>query len=424
MEQYSGFVHLDFDKLTPEQLTTAFQIIIAIPYTFLCFISPSGNGLKVFIEVKTGAEHHDTAYLQVMKYYEDATGLKADVKCKDITRLCFVSHDPQLYKNIYNEKFTVQDISVQAKPAPVVAIQQPKEESTTTDEYLLIFQQQILFTNQKTEYIDGNRNNYIYHLASNCNRVGIPQVGIPQPHTEILCSQHYNLPEGEIKNSVSSAYKHHQSEFAKFANAANNAKLQSATPPVYDPAEDYLKTTPTFPEEVFDATFPEEVFDALPHILKEGVRAFTDSRKRDVFLTGALSIISGCLPKVTGIYFNERVYPHLFTFIIAPSASGKGVLNNAKRIGDKYHQKILQQSRDAQKIYETELAEFKRQEFKKNKGAEPAPEKPQQPPFKIVFIPADCSQARMVEHLQANEGQGIICETEADTMSGAKKQDL
>ncbi|HRF24905.1 MAG TPA: DUF3987 domain-containing protein, partial [Chitinophagaceae bacterium] len=72
----------------------------------------------------------------------------------------------------------------------------------------------------------------------------------------------------------------------------------------------------------------------------------------------------------TGIYFNERVYPHLFTFIIAPSASGKGVLNNAKRIGDKYHQKILQQSRDAQKIYETELAEFKRQEFKKNKGAE------------------------------------------------------
>ena len=58
MEQYSGFVHLDFDKLTTEQLNAAFQIIAAIPYTFLCFISPSGNGLKVFIEVNTGAEHH------------------------------------------------------------------------------------------------------------------------------------------------------------------------------------------------------------------------------------------------------------------------------------------------------------------------------------------------------------------------------
>ena len=409
MEQYSGFVHLDFDKLTPEQLIAVFQIIIAIPYTFLCFISPSGNGLKVFIEINTGAEHHDTAYQQVKQYYEKATGLKADVKCKDITRLCFVSYDPQLYKNIYNEKFPVQDIPVQAKPIPAVTIQEQKEESTQTDEYLLIFQQQITFTNQKANYENGNRNNYMYLLASNCNRAGLSQ-----SDTEILCAQHFDLSEREIKDSVNSAYKHHSTEFAKFANTA---KMQSAeqqpSQPDDDPLEDYLKTTPTI---------PDEVYEALPHILKEGARAFTDKRKRDVFFTGAISIISGCLPKVTGIYFNERVYPHLYTFIIAPAASGKGVLKNAKRLGDKYHQKILLQSRDGQKIYESELAEYKRLEFKKNKG-EPAPEKPQPPPFKIVFIPADCSQARMVEHLQANDGQGIICETEADTMSGAKKQD-
>ncbi|OSZ80205.1 hypothetical protein CAP36_02840 [Chitinophagaceae bacterium IBVUCB2] len=409
MEQYSGFVHLDFDKLSPVQLIASFQIIAAIPYTFLCFISPSGNGLKVFIEVKTGAEHHDTAYQQVKQYYENATGLKADVKCKDITRLCFVSHDPQLYKNIYNEKFPVQDIPVQQKPVPVVTMQEPKEDSTASDEYLLIFQQQITFTNQKANYENGNRNNYMYLLASNCNRAGVPQ-----SDTEILCAQHFDLSEREIKDSVNSAYKHHSTEFAKFANSA---KMQSAeqqpSQPDDDPLEDYLKTTPTI---------PDEVYEALPHILKEGARAFTDKRKRDVFFTGAISIISGCLPKVTGIYFNERVYPHLYTFIIAPAASGKGVLKNAKRLGDKYHQKILLQSREAQKIYESELAEYKRLEFKKNKG-EPAPEKPQPPPFKIVFIPADCSQARMVEHLQANDGQGIICETEADTMSGAKKQD-
>ena len=53
LEMYSGFVHLDFDKLTPEQLQTAFAIISKISYTSLCFISPSGNGLKVFVEVST-----------------------------------------------------------------------------------------------------------------------------------------------------------------------------------------------------------------------------------------------------------------------------------------------------------------------------------------------------------------------------------
>ena len=78
MMQYSGFVHLDFDKLSPQQLTDALQVIAQIPYTFLCFTSPSGNGLKVFIEVNTGSEHHETAYRQVKEYYEEATGLKAD----------------------------------------------------------------------------------------------------------------------------------------------------------------------------------------------------------------------------------------------------------------------------------------------------------------------------------------------------------
>lgn len=93
---------------------------------------PKRQRVKVFIEVNTGAEHHDTAYQQVMEYYQNATGLKADVKCKDITRLCFVSHDPQLYKNIYNEKFPVKDIPVQAKPVPVVTMHEIREESYRT----------------------------------------------------------------------------------------------------------------------------------------------------------------------------------------------------------------------------------------------------------------------------------------------------
>jgi len=413
LEMYSGFVHLDFDKLSPEQLDTAFKVIAEIPYTFLCFISPSGNGLKVFIEVNTGIEHHDTAYLQVQQYYEEATGLKADPSCKDITRLCFMSYHPGLYKNIYNEKFKVQ---VQE----VISKQEVKQKQQTTAPAMqdlpdtnlnaaFLFNQQIQFTNQKASYTDGNRNNYIYLLASNCNRAGLSQ-----SDTELLCSQHFDLPEREILEAVKSAYTHHAGEFAKFAKSA---KLQPAKPNTQaedeDPLEDYLKTTPTI---------PDEVYEALPHILKEGSIAFSDKRKRDVFFTGAIAIISGCLPKVTGIYFQERVHPHLYTFIIAPAASGKGVLKNAKRLADKYHQEVLGASREAQKRRDAEMVDYKELQRNRKKG-EPAPEKPNEPPFKIVFIPADSSHSRMIEHLQNNDGQGIICETEADTMSGAKKQD-
>ena len=193
LEMYSGFVHLDFDKLTPEQLQTAFAIICKISYTSLCFISPSGNGLKVFVEVSTELEHHDIAYLQVQKYYEDATGLKADPSCKDVTRLCFMSHDPNAYRTIQNEKFIValpqfiqeQQSQTPTAIAPVVPIEQAEPEDLNIT---FLFNQQIQFTNQKASYTDGNRNNYIYLLASNCNRVGLSQ-----SDTEILCTQHYDL---------------------------------------------------------------------------------------------------------------------------------------------------------------------------------------------------------------------------------------
>jgi len=413
LEMYSGFVHLDFDKLTPEQLDTAFKVIAEIPYTFLCFISPSGNGLKVFIEVNTGIGHHDTAYLQVQQFYEEATGLKADPSCKDITRLCFMSYHPGLYKNIRNEKFKVQlpetkiQEPVRENTEPIIPPHQnePEEDLNTA----FIFNQQIQFTNQKSQYTDGNRNNYIYRLASNCNRAGLSQSDV-----ELLCTQHFDLPEREILEAIKSAYTHHEGEFAKFAKSA---KLQTSKQlPISeeeDPLQDYLKTTPTI---------PDEVYEALPCILKEGSIAFSDSRKRDVFFTGAIAIISGCLPKVTGIYFQERVHPHLYTFIIAPAASGKGVLKNAKRLADKYHQQVLNASREAQKKHDAEMLDYKEMQRNRKKG-EPAPEKPNEPPFKIVFIPADSSHSRMIEHLQNNGGQGIICETEADTMSGAKKQD-
>jgi len=403
MENYSGFVHLDFDKLTPEQLNAAFQIIAAIPYTFICFISPSGNGLKVFIEVNTGAEHHDTAYQQVMEYYQNATGLKADVKCKDITRLCFVSHDPELYKNIYNEKFPVKDIPVQAKPVPVVTMHEIREEPTAPDEYLLTFQQQITFTNQKTEYTNGNRNNYMYLLASNCNRAGIPQ-----SDTEILCAQHFDLSEKEIKDSVSSAYKHHQPEFAKFANTA---KLQTTDQP---PTEDYLKNTPTI---------PEELYMQMPELLKQGAMAFTDERERDVFLTGALAILSGCLPGVKGVYAGNEVFPNLFSFAIAPAASGKGALKFAKMLADEYHSFVLTASREAESHFNQEMSEHKQKLHSKKKSDTSMEEVPIKPSFKVVYIPANTSYAKILWHLEQNEGTGIICETEADTLGNVFKQE-
>ena len=45
--------------------------------------------------------------------------------------------------------------------------------------------------------------------------------------------------------------------------------------------------------------------------------------------------------KYTAEYGGRTVYPHLFSFILAPAASGKGALQSSKELADKYHEEVL-----------------------------------------------------------------------------------
>ena len=400
LEMYSGFVHLDFDKLTPEQLQTAFAIISKISYTSLCFISPSGNGLKVFVEVSTELEHHDIAYLQVQKYYEDATGLKADPSCKDVTRLCFMSHDPNAYRTIQNEKFIValpqfiqeQQSQTPTAIAPVVPIEQAEPEDLNIT---FLFNQQIQFTNQKASYTDGNRNNYIYLLASNCNRVGLSQ-----SDTEILCTQHFDLSEREIKTAVNSAYSHHTQEHKKF-----------------EPKQKATDQEETKPEEQMP-TLPDAVFDTIPEFLKHITEVATTKEERDILLLGSLVTLSVAFPKLIGKYGDNPVNTNLFIFISAKASAGKGILIHCRKLVEPIHLALRNQAKIMKQQLEVDM-----QEYNANKGKDANTEKPQKPPQKMLFIPANNSATGFLEILGDSDKRGLIFETEGDTLAKAFKSD-
>ena len=400
LEMYSGFVHLDFDKLTPEQLQTAFAIISKISYTSLCFISPSGNGLKVFVEVSTELEHHDIAYLQVQKYYEDATGLKADQSCKDVTRLCFMSHDPNAYRTIQNEKFIValpqfiqeQQSQTPSAIAPVVPIEQAEPEDLNIT---FLFNQQIQFTNQKASYTDGNRNNYIYLLASNCNRVGLSQ-----SDTEILCTQHFDLSEREIKTAVNSAYSHHTQEHKKFEPKQKATDQEEAQPEEQMP------------------TLPDAVFDTIPEFLKHITQVATTKEERDILLLGSLVTLSVAFPKLIGKYGDNPVNSNLFIFISAKASAGKGILIHCRKLVEPIHLALRNQAKIMKQQFEVDM-----QEYNANKGKDANTEKPQKPPQKMLFIPANNSATGFLEILGDSDKRGLIFETEGDTLAKAFKSD-
>jgi len=99
MLNYNHLNILDVDKLTPDELKRVKALICLCGYTMACFVSPSGRGLKVFVRISTGAEYHKMAFLAVQQFYSALTGVEIDPSGKDITRLCFVSYDPELYYN-------------------------------------------------------------------------------------------------------------------------------------------------------------------------------------------------------------------------------------------------------------------------------------------------------------------------------------
>jgi hypothetical protein len=220
-------------------------------------------------------------------------------------------------------------------------------------------------------------------------------------------SKHYDLDYREIKSTTVSAYRNNIKDFATFAKLANYS----------------TKPTISKEEQMFNMPFlPDVIFGKLPYILKKGSSAFQDKRERDVFLTGALAIISGCMRNVIGLYRAKEHYANLYIFIIAPAASGKGSLTYAKILGDKYHDKLVNESLQKQKQFKIDEAIYKRK-MSNPKVDTTDLEIPVEPNFKVLFIPANNSSARVIQHLKEGDEHGIFCETEADSMGNVLKQD-
>ncbi|MGZ9676146.1 DUF3987 domain-containing protein [Flavobacterium sp. GNP001] len=405
LTNYTQIINLDFDHIPTEDLENLVAIINNCKFTLASFVSPRGEGIKVFIKINSNADKHAIAYNQVANFYKSLTGFDFDPKCKDITRLCFVSHDPDTFIDEEAEIFTVKEDVKEQKPQ----VEKQVSQCLSTDDLL---DKCLKFTENKEQYQNGNRNNFIHLFASNANRFGIDEL-----NTLDYCVTNFDLAEREIKNAVHSAYKNQIADFAKFAKFANlqSTETVNTNNPIIQSAveeEDYLKSTPTI---------PQTVYDNLPPILFESCQAFKEPRERDVFLTGALAILSGCLPNVTGLYSGNVVFPSLFSFILAPAASGKGALKFAKALADKYHDAVLAESRAEKERYDQNLEAYK---MLKAKGKlEDGQAMPIAPKFKVVFIPANTSNAKIIQHLDCNEGKGIICETEADTLGQTFKND-
>lgn len=90
LQQHSGLMVLDFDACGTDRKAE----LANDPHAVLCFISPSGNGLKLVIKIEGDTATHGESFDAARTYYRDQYDLDADKSGRDVARLCFVSHDP------------------------------------------------------------------------------------------------------------------------------------------------------------------------------------------------------------------------------------------------------------------------------------------------------------------------------------------
>ena len=96
----------------------------------------------------------------------------------------------------------------------------------------------------------------------------------------------------------------------------------------------------------------------------------------------------------------------------------------AKQLGECYHGLLLDESKESLNLYKKakRLFDLKVKKAKTNEALE-ALEEPTKPKASLFFIPGDTSSSMIMTHLEDNDGMGCICETEADTLTKALKQD-
>ena len=66
----------------------------------LAFRSPSGDGLKLFVQIDLQQCDHQT-WFQALEHYiwQAYGGIKIDAACKNVSRSCFLPYDPNCYVN-------------------------------------------------------------------------------------------------------------------------------------------------------------------------------------------------------------------------------------------------------------------------------------------------------------------------------------
>lgn len=214
--EHSGLICLDFDKYESDDvLLEDRNNIINDKYTFACFTSPSGNGLKVLIKIPNEIDNHKKYFDALEKHFDNK---HFDTTSKNISRVCFESYDPHLFINksskVWKEKAEDEQLDYRHN-VPTIKLENENE----------IIKRLWTWFNKSYSMSKGARNHNLFILVSAFSDYGISDV-----ETNRFCSQFVSsdFTSNEIDKVIRSAYSKGKANFGmKFFEDKETLKIVS-----------------------------------------------------------------------------------------------------------------------------------------------------------------------------------------------------
>jgi len=243
--KYLGYIVIDIDHLSKEELARILQTARACSYTRIAFISPKGMGLKIIAHtqrpdgtlpdtIQEIEDFHNAAYNKVASFYSQLCQTEIDTSGQDVGRTCLLSYDPGIYFNRDATPFIVEQpplfYKTQKKKKTPGRKKQETDNNPVSEETALNYHSShasLMVTlnyyhNKSEKYTEGNRNNYLHHLACKYNRHGIPD----QEAAAFIKSLFTDLPTEETDSLIASAYAHTEEFNTNKLNSTQKRMLQ------------------------------------------------------------------------------------------------------------------------------------------------------------------------------------------------------
>ena len=436
LKQWSGDAMLDVDKCNG-RVSEFLQVLKDTPWVKAAWRSVSYDGLKLVVRVEAeSVDEYRLAYALVAWHVAQLLAFPCDMSCKNPTRPCFASYDPEAFFRPDTEVFPwrrfvtehpdrVGEILAELKvKTPAGASGPPVAASGMLHTFFNEFLEQ-------NPFVDGKKNEFLLKLGRIARYKGVGEEELARLKTlavERLAGM--GCAAGDIPPRIDSGYRYADMNKGPETPVSRAHKAQGSPMRYSEPneGEEEVELEKLEADKLRREVpcLPDELFDRLPDFLKRGLTHVRNKRERDILLLSMITNISGCLPGVRMNYGGMVYSADLYLVALAGSGRGKGVMQLAAILPAAIQEYYDELNRKDEREYRQKLLKWNLEErlAAQEKRVPDLDQCPEMPVERILKVAPNISKSQLILALEAGGAVGLVMNaSELDMISSAMHQE-